>query len=175
MRARNAPDGHHGLMEPTEPSDAGIAPDRGRATSVCWPAVVWGAGIGLVVLVVVATARAVLDREVEDFTESGWTLPLFVLLLVGYFLAGWVAQRRAEDLGAGDAPLTHGALAGLGAFAAWVPLRVLIWLIRDEDRGLLRGSDAAFRPGQLFGALVIAAGVGLLGGYLAARGSRAKG
>jgi hypothetical protein len=161
-------------MEPTQSTDAGVSSARGRAASVCWPAVAWGAGVGLVFLIAVATTRAVLDREVEDFADSGWTLPLFVLLVVGYLLAGWVAQRRAEDRGAGDAPLTHGALAGIGAFAAWVPLRMLIWVARDEDRGLVQGTDAALRPGQLFGAVVIAAGVGLLGGVLAARASRAS-
>ncbi len=44
-----------------------------------------------------------------------------------------------------------------------------IWLVRDEHRGLVRGSDGALRPGQLFGAFVIAAGIGMLGGALAAR------
>lgn len=155
-----------------EPTDAGGAPGRTRTPAVCWSAVGWGAGVGLVLLIAVATARAVLDREVDDLDESGWTLALFVLLVMGYFVAGWVAQRRAAAEGMGDAPLTHGALAGLGAFVAWVPLRVVIWLVRDEDRGLLWGSDAALRPGQLFGALVIAAGIGLLGGVLAARESR---
>ena len=50
-----------------------------------------------------------------------------------------------------------------------VPVRIVIWLLRDEDRGLVRGTDAALRPGQVFGALVVAAGIGLLGGYLASR------
>ena len=141
---------------------------------IVWAAVAVGAGIGLGVLVAVATVRAVLDRRVDDLDESGWTLPLFVLLVAGYFAAGWVAQRRAARAGRPDSPFTHGALAGLGAFVAWVPIRVVIWLVRDERRGLVAGRDAALRPGQVFGALVIAAGIGLLGAFLAARRSRSR-
>jgi len=155
-------------VDPTEPVEPTDRTASGRGT-VCWPAVAWGAGIGLVVLIAVATLRAVLDRKVEDFADSGWTLPLFVVLLAGYFLAGWVAQRHAAEQGMGDAPYTHGALAGIGALACWIPLRVGIWLVRDEHRGLVRGSNGALRPGQVFGALVIAAGLGVLGGIVAAR------
>jgi hypothetical protein len=160
-------------VDPTEPVEPNDRTPTGRG-AVCWAAVARGAGIGLVVLIGVATLRAVLDRNVEDFADSGWTLPLFVVLLAGYFLAGWVAQRHAAEQGMGDAPYTHGALAGIGAFACWIPLRIAIWLIRDEHRGLVRGSDGALRPGQLFGALVIAAGIGVLGGALAARRTPAR-
>lgn len=163
-------------MEPTDQAEHADWPDRAKTNAartavraVCWAGVARGAGVGLAVLVGVATVQAVLDHNVADFADSGWTLPLFVALLAGYLLAGWVAQRAAADHGVGDAPLTHGALAGLGAFVAWIPLRVVIWLVRDEHRGLVRGSDGALRPGQVFGALVIAAGVGVLGAVLAAR------
>src|SRR3954447_14814488 len=160
------------ITEPSNDAAATTEPtartSRGRS-AVCWPAVARGAGVGLVVLMGVATLRAVLDHEIEDFADSGWTLPLFVILIAGYFLAGWVAERHAAEHGMGDAPYTHGALAGIGAFLCWIPLRVGIWLVRDEHRGLVRGSDGALRPGQLFGALVIAAGIGVLGGALAVR------
>lgn len=158
-------------MEPSEPTD----PSEPSATSparVVWPAVLVGAGVGLLVLVAVATVRAALDRRIEDFDETGWTLPLFVLLVAGYVAAGWVAERRAADAGNPDAPFTHGTLAGLGAFVAWIPLRIVIWLVRDESRGLVTGTDAALHPGQVFGALAIAAGFGLLGGVLASRRAR---
>ncbi len=157
-------------MDPVEPTDTG--PEPGRPGNVVWSAVLAGAGVGLAVLVVVATTRAILDRQVTDFDETGWTLPLFVVLVAGYFAAGWVAQRRAAAAGAAGAPFTHGTLAGLGAFVAWIPLRIVIWLVRDEHRGLVQGSDAALRPGQVFGALVIAAGFGLLGAYVSARSDR---
>ncbi|MBM3660040.1 MAG: hypothetical protein FJW95_11155 [Actinobacteria bacterium] len=161
--------GHTAASEPGTGPGGTPAPSR---AGIAWPAVLAGAGVGLVVLIVVATTRAVLDRRVTDFDESGWTLPLFVLLVAGYFAAGWVAQRRAAALGIPDAPFTHGTLAGIGAFVAWIPLRILIWLVRDERRGLVGGDAAALRPGQVFGGLVIAAGIGLLGGYLASRSAR---
>ena len=65
--------------------------------------------------------------------------------------------------------ISWGTLAGIGAFVAWIPLRIAIWLVRDEHRALVGGGDAALRPGQVFGALVIAAGLGLIGGFVAAR------
>lgn len=159
-------------MDAGETTTPDAAATAGRRPAVAWTAVLTGAGVGLAVLVVVATARAVLDRQVTDFDETGWTLPLFVLLVAGYVAAGWVAQRRAAAAGVPDAPFTHGTLAGLGAFVLWIPLRILIWLVRDEHRGLVRGADAALRPGQVFGALVIAAGFGLLGAYVCARRAR---
>lgn len=156
-------------MEPSETTARHAAATAGRRPPIVWSAVLTGAGVGLAVLIVVATARAVLDRQVTDFDETGWTLPLFVLLLAGYFAAGWVAQSRALAAGVADAPFTHGTLAGLGAFVAWIPVRIAIWAVRDEHRGLVRGSDAALRPGQVLGALVIAAGLGLLGAYVSNR------
>ena len=77
---------------------------------------------------------------------------------------GWLAGRLAPQ-----AFLTNGALAGVGAFVLWIPVRIVIWLVRDEHRGLLSGHSPALRPGQLFGHLVIAAGLGMLGGFLGSR------
>ena len=136
-----------------------------------WRAVWHGALLGLMVLVAVSVVTALLDRNVDSFDDSGWIYPLFVAILFGYGLGGWSAGRLVPA-----APLTNGALAGLGAFVLWVPVRIVIWLVRDEDRGLFSGHAAALRPGQIFGHLVIAAGLGLLGGYLGARtASRARG
>jgi hypothetical protein len=152
-------------MEPMEPTPT-ATPERTR--SIEWVAVALGAAAGLLVLVVAAALRAVLHREVADFDDSGWVLPLFVLVLVGYGVAGWVAERRERR----DTPLTHGALAGVGAFILWLPLRVVIWIVRDEDRGLFTGAHPALRVGQVFGHLVIAAGIGMLGALLAHRLAR---
>ena len=155
-------------MEPMEhPPDTGDHPDRG-ASAIAWTAVLWGAVAGLVLLIATATLQAVLDRQIDGFDESGWRLVLFVVLVVAYGVAGWTGATRAREDGR-DTPLTHGALAGLGALVLWLPVRAVIWLARDEDRGLFRGTTAALRPGQVFGQVVIAAGVGMLGGFLAAR------
>lgn len=115
-------------------------------------------------IVPLTVVRVILDRELTDFDKSGWVYPLFVLILVAYFLAGWVAGRTETDT-----PLMHGALAGMGVLVLWIPIRIVIWAIREDDRGLFRGSNAALRPGQLFGSLVIAATFAMMGGLLASR------
>ena len=75
----------------------------------------------------------------------------------------------SPDAPAPDAPLTNGTLAGLGALVIWLPIRVVIWAAREDGRGLFSGHNAALPPGQLFGALVIAAGLGMVGGFVSER------
>lgn len=139
----------------------------GATDAVDWRVVLRGACYGLAVIIPVTVLRAVLDAEVHDFDDSGWIYPLFVLILVAYGLAGWIAGRARPD-----APLSHGALAGLGAFALWIPIRVVIWAVREDGRALFSGDDAALSPGQVFGQLVIAAAIGMLGAVVAARITR---
>jgi len=130
-------------------------------------AVLRGALLGLAVLVAASVVEAILDRNIDTFQDSGWIYPLFVAILVGYGLGGWQAGRLAPQ-----AALTNGTLAGVGAFVLWMPVRIGIWLVRDEHRGLFTGHAPALRPGQIVGHLVIAAGLGLLGGFLGARSVR---
>jgi hypothetical protein len=132
--------------------------------TIDWRVVLRGSLIGLAVIVPVTVLRAVLDREIADFDDSGWIYPLFLLILVGYAAAGCVAGRSRPD-----APLAHGALAGLGVLALWIPIRVVIWAVREDGRGLFSGDRAALAPGQLFGALVVAAALAMLGALVAAR------
>ena len=129
-----------------------------------WRAIVRGAVVGLAVIVPTTVLRVVLDRELRDFDDSGWIYPLFVLILVAYGLAGWVAGRARPD-----APLSHGALAALGAFVLWIPIRIVIWAVREDGRALFSGDDAALSPGQVFGQLVIASAIGMLAAVVAAR------
>ena len=143
---------------------ASTTPTDGMTDAIDWRVVLRGACYGLAVIVPVTVLRVILDREVHDFDDSGWIYPLFVLILAAYGLAGWVAGRSRPD-----APLTHGALAGLGAFVLWVPIRIVIWAVREDGRALFSGDDAALSPGQVFGQLVIAAAIGMLGAVVAAR------
>jgi len=129
-----------------------------------WSAVVRGALVGLCVLVAASVVEAILDHNLADFQDSGWIYPLFVAVLVGYGAGGWKAGRLCPDAG-----LSNGALAGLGAFLLWIPVRILIWALRDDDKGLFTGHSPALRPGQLFGQIVIATGIGMLGGFVGAR------
>ncbi len=141
--------------------------DPTRADATDWRVILRGATAGLSVIVPVTILRAILDRDVTDFNNSGWVYPLFILILAAYVLAGWVAGR-----GAPGTPLTHGALAGLGSVVLWIPIRIVIWVVREQGQGLVSGNRAALPPGQVFGALVISVGLGMLGGIVGARGRR---
>jgi hypothetical protein len=132
--------------------------------TVDWPAVARGAVLGLLLIVPVAIVGAVLDRRIDDFEDSGWRVLLALLIVAAFVPAGAYAARLGRD-----APLSNGALAGLGAFALWIPLRVLIWLTRDDNQGLVSGRDPVLRPGQIFGYLVISTALGMLGGFMASR------
>jgi hypothetical protein len=148
-------------MSSTEPTSS---PAPANPPGIDWGAIGRGALVGLCVLVGASVVEAILDRSTDGFQDSGWIYPLFVAILVGYALGGFIAGR-----GAPASPLTNGILAGIGAFVLWIPVRVLIWLARDEDKGLFTGHSAAIRPGQLLGHIVIAAALGLLGGWLGGR------
>lgn len=132
-----------------------------------WPSITRGALAGLAIVVVAAIARAVLNHQMDDFKKSIWVYLLFVLVLVGYFVAGYVAGRARPDT-----PLANGALAGLGAVVLWIPIRVVIWAVREDGHALLKGNQAILRPGQIFGALVISTALGMVGALIAARRSR---
>jgi uncharacterized membrane protein YhaH (DUF805 family) len=139
-------------------------PNLDTRATVDWPAVARGALLGLALIIPITIVIAVLDRRVDDFEDSGWRVLLALLIMVTFVPAGAYAARLGRD-----APLANGALAGLGAFALWIPLRVLIWLTRDDNQGLVSGRDPVFRPGQIFGFLVISTALGMVGGYLALR------
>ena len=147
---------------PAAPAPA-PAPD-GASPVVVWPAILRGALVGVVLLAVVSVIAAIIDHNVRDFDDSGWIYPLFVATLASYGVAGWIGGRAAPA-----GPLSSGALAGVFAFVFWIPVRILIWLVRDEHKGLFTGHAPVLRPGQLFGHLVIAAGLGMVGGWLASR------
>jgi hypothetical protein len=138
--------------------------------AIRWSAVAGGGLLGLGLVIPTTIIGAVLDRSVDNFDDSGWRLLLALLIIAAFVPAGAYAARRAPE-----APLTNGALAGLGAFLLWLPLRLLIWLTRDDNQGLVSGRDPVFRPGQVFGFLVISTALGMVGGYLASRRRRAEG
>ena len=127
-------------------------------------AVLTSAVVGLAILIAASVIDAVLDRNVDNYKDSGWRYVLFVMVLVGYFVAGVLAGRRAPG-----GALTNGALAGTLTFVLWVPVRMIIWAVRDEHEQLFTGVDPVFKPGQIFGHLVIASALGMLGGIIGAR------
>jgi len=128
-----------------------------------------GALLGAGLIFLVSVAGALVDRAVDDFDDSGWPVTIFLAILVAYGFAGWGAGRVAPT-----SPLSTGALAGLGAFSVWVPVRVLIWAVRDDSRGLVSGDDAVFTLGGVFVNLVFAAALGMVGALLAGRRERGR-
>jgi len=123
-----------------------------------------GALWGLVVIALLSVLRAVVDRTVQDFDGSIWSLLYVIGIWLAFVLAGLTAGRRAPDT-----PLSNGIVAGMVAYLLWVPVRAVIELVRDQPGGLFSGQDAPYTPGRAFGALVLAAVFGLLGGLIGAR------
>jgi hypothetical protein len=149
--------------------DGDYGAEVGAEVTVDWRVVAKAAAIGLAIIVPVTVLRVVLDREMTNFDDSGWIYPLFLLILVAYGVAGWVAGRARPD-----EPFTHGALAGIGVLVLWIPIRILIWAVREDGRALFSGSHAALPPGQLFGQVVIAAALAMLGAVLGARSAHRR-
>jgi hypothetical protein len=140
----------------------------GTASAIDPRALARGALVGLAIIVPVTVLRAALDRALDDFDDSAWKGVLFVVILAAFLVAGWSTGRLAPS-----APLSNGALAALGAIVLWLPIRLLIWFVRDDSRGLVSGEDAALSPGQLLGTAAFAAALGMLGGMLGARRAQA--
>jgi hypothetical protein len=136
---------------------------------VVWRAVGRGAAVTLILLAALSVAQAIVDHNVDNFDDSGWIYPFFVGILAAYAVGGWVAAKWAPD-----GTLTNGALAALLGFVAWIPIRILIWAVRDEHKGLFTGHSPVLRPGQIFGHLVIASALGMLGGWLAGRAAHRR-
>jgi hypothetical protein len=143
------------------------APADSEGRVVVWRAVGRGAVVAFALLVALSVAEAVVDHNVTDFNDSGWIYPFFVGVLASYAVGGWVAGRTAPD-----GALTNGALAGVFGFVMWIPVRIVIWAVRDEHKGLFTGHAPVLRLGQIFGHVVIAAGLGMLGGWIGSRVQR---
>jgi len=109
-------------------------------------AVLRGVAVGLALIVPVSIVRAVVQRHVTDLSSSAWIYPLSILVLVAYAAAGVAAARAARQ-----APVLHGAVAGLATVVAWLPVRVVIWAVREQGRGLVSGDRAALPPADVRG------------------------
>ena len=110
---------------------------------------------GLVVIVPVSLVVALVSHD-RRTGYGGWLFVAFVAILYGYATAGYGAARTRPE-----APLAHGMLAGLGAFAVWLLVRSVVPLARGDHLGF--GIVAVF-TNALF-----AVALGALGGLFAAR------
>jgi len=89
------------------------------------PALVKGAAVAIAVCLPVAlVSEIVVDRD----DPSGWAIPLYLGVLVGFVLAGAVASREATA-----APLVTGALAALAGFAVIQGIGIVVRLVGDDD------------------------------------------
>jgi hypothetical protein len=118
-----------------------------------------GAVIGLAVIVPISVAVEVLEQNVDDLEGSGWMVLPFLAILAAYAIAGRGAASVAPD-----APLAHGTLAALAAFAGWLVVRIAV--------PLLAGDDLGFGIKAVVTNAMFAAAFGLLGGAMSARDAR---
>lgn len=130
-------------------------------------AVARGAAVGLLLFVPIFALWVLADHNVTDFIHSGWALLFALAVFVVYGTTGWVAARIAEH-----APYSNGMVAAIGALLLWLPIRALIWAVRDSDQHLLGGTKPVFTPAGIFGQLVFAAALGAIGGVIASRRPR---
>ena len=115
-------------------------------------AIARGAAFGVPLVLVASLVNQLLESDDEG---SAATFPLFVLMLAGFVVAGYVAARAVAD-----APYSNGALAALAAFLVVQAIAVASRIVRDES--LQSVSAVAF-----LGLLAYASG--LVGALLASR------
>ena len=88
-------------------------------------AIARGVLFGAPLVLVASLTNQLLDSGDEG---SSATFPLFVLLLVGFVVAGYVAGRAAPE-----APYSNGAVAAVAAFVAVQIIAVASRLVRGES------------------------------------------
>jgi putative membrane protein (TIGR04086 family) len=134
-------------------------PDR-AGLAISWETVGRGAGFALAIAVPAIVAAEVIDAVADLDPESNFIFLFYVLVVAGLVLGGWRAGKQAPD-----APLSHGALAALVAYAV---IAVGTSVLR------LAGGDGVDAIGLVFNAFM-AASAGILGGLVAGRRSASPG
>ena len=122
-----------------------------------------GALVGLCVIAPVSIIDLVLSA-VDGLDEGFVVFALFVAILAAFFLAGFQAARAARM-----SPYTHGALAGLASFTAWLTLRMATHLVLGERLLGKEGDTALTVVLTVATVALLSMSGGILGGLLAAR------
>jgi len=113
-----------------------------------------GTALSLAVILVTMVLVEVVDSTVGIGHGSDWVFVFYAIALAGLVAGGWRAARRRPD-----APLLHGVLAVLAAYAIVALFGVVLRISTDRDL-----DPVAFA----FNALM-AASAGILGTVLAER------
>ena len=121
---------------------------------VSWGAVRTGAALSLAVILVTTVAVEVVDASIGLGRDSNWVFLFYAMALGGLVAGGWKAARKRPD-----APLLHGVMAVLVAYAVVSAIALVLRLATDRDL-----DPVAFA----FNALM-AASAGILGTLLAER------
>lgn len=110
--------------------------------------------VGAAVAIAITLPAALLAEVLVDNDDSTLGPPLFLLVLVGFGLGGFMAARRAPT-----APLSNGAVAALVAYVIIQGVGVVRRVIADET----------VSPAGIVFAALLASSTGLLGAFLARR------
>ena len=122
-----------------------------------------GSLYGLAVIAPVSIGVEVLDAV--DVLSRGPVVFIPALAILGaFFLAGYQAAKAAEG-----APYTHGALAGLASFTAWLTLRMATHLVLGERLLGKEGDTAVTVVLTVATVALLSMSGGILGGLLARR------
>ena len=85
---------------------------------------------GMAVTILVCLPLALLSQAVADGDDDAGSLGilLFLAVLAGFVLGGWVAARSAPG-----APITNGAVAALAGYAVIQGVALVVRLVGGED------------------------------------------
>jgi hypothetical protein len=131
-------------------------PNEHERLHINWRVVGRAALSGLVLIIPIVVITEILDATIDNFGSSHWLVLPFILILFAYAAAGYAGARLEPT-----APFTHGMLAAIGSFAAWLVIRVLARVVR--------GANIGFGLQAVFANALFAAGLGLFGAVVAGR------
>ena len=136
---------------------------RFSAVEVDRRALTRGALFGLAVIAPISIGVEVLDAV--DLLGKGPVVFIPAVAILGaFFLAGFKAARAAET-----SPYTHGALAGLGSFTAWLTLRMATHLVLGERLLGKEGDPGLTVVATVATVALLSMSGGILGGLLGGR------
>ena len=122
-----------------------------------------GALYGLAIIVPVSIVVEVLDA-VDVLSRGLMVFVPFLAILGAFVLAGFQAAKAARS-----SPYSHGVLAGLASFTAWLTLRMATHLVLGERLLGKEGDTAVTVVLTVATVALLSMSGGILGGLLARR------